>query len=59
MLRIEKQVIKEVSLTRFLWAIIDSGLKRKKHIQYRSTKILKDIDMITKAKHCLEIIVVT
>ena len=34
MLRIDKQLIEEVSETKFLGVIIDNGLKWKKHIQY-------------------------
>ena len=53
MLRIDKQLIEEVSETKFLGVIIDNGLKWKKHIQYTSKKISKGIGMIIKARHCL------
>ena len=53
MLRIDKQLIEEVSETKFLGVVIDNGLKWKKHIQYTSKKISKGIGMIIKARHCL------
>ena len=53
MLRIDKQLIEDVSETKFLGVIIDNGLKWKKHIQYTSKKITKGIGIIIKARHCL------
>ena len=53
MLRIDKQLIEEVSETKFLGVIIDNGLKWNKHIQYTSKKISKGIGTIIKARHCL------
>ena len=53
MLRIDRQLIEEVSETKFLGVIIDNGLKWKKHIQYAPKKISNGIGMIIKERHCL------
>ena len=53
MLRIDKQLIEEVSETKFLGVVIDNGLKWKKTYSVYVKKKSKGIGMIIKARHCL------